>query len=244
MRLADTYVVTEQLLKPLLVRTLEEARDHEETLARLALDDLPAEADRWSAKDHVAHLDAWRRHAAEVLNAAGRGEPMSEEDASDIDAQNARVYAATHDLAAGDVVASARESYALLISAIHGCTEEQLWQRRVGRPGAIWRVVPGNGHPHVAGHLTQWFLEHGDGQAADAIAAWSSLLDDLFTDNTSRAAARYNYACYFAKAGRVDEALPLLQEAFGIDAGLRSWAAEDSDLSAVRGDPRVAALLA
>ena len=71
--------MTDQQVKPQLRRTVEAAQDEERVLAELC-DDTPAGVDgRWTAKDHVAHLSAWREHAARVLDAALRGEDQLED---------------------------------------------------------------------------------------------------------------------------------------------------------------------
>ena len=156
--------MTDQQVKPQLRRTVEAAQDEERVLAELC-DDTPAGVDgRWTAKDHVAHLSAWREHAARVLDAALRGEDQLED--FDIDTQNARIHATYRDQSARDVLAAAQASYEQLLAAIEATTETVLHRDRKGRAGPVWRVVPGNGHAHVGQHLSQWQLEHGDENAA------------------------------------------------------------------------------
>jgi len=53
-------------LKKRLLETLVASQDREQELDRLC-DDLRADPERWTAKDHVAHLAHWRRYAARVL---------------------------------------------------------------------------------------------------------------------------------------------------------------------------------
>jgi tetratricopeptide (TPR) repeat protein len=48
----------------------------------------------------------------------------------------------------------------------------------------------------------------------------------------------YNLACCEALAGRADDALGHLSRAAELDARLREWARDDSDLDSIRGDPR------
>jgi hypothetical protein len=48
----------------------------------------------------------------------------------------------------------------------------------------------------------------------------------------------YNAACYRALAGRGDEAIKLLSQAFAGDPdGVRTWSAGDSDLDSIRDRP-------
>jgi len=234
--------VSDQDLRPLLLRTLAAAERRESAFVALCDDAPPADPQRWTAKDHLGHLSAWRDHAARLLMAASAGRAEAEPD--DIDAQNARIHAANAGRHAADVVADAQRSYRTLSAAIGACSEAQLNNPRQERPGEVWRVVPGNGHPHVAQHLVQWYREHGDAAAAEATSRWMRELDDLFTDSPSRAAAAYNQACFYATAGDAEHALPLLRASLQIDPGLRGWIAQDSDLDPIRGDAAVRELLA
>ena len=228
-------------MKPLLLQTLAAAEGRESPFVTLCDDAPAADPERWTAKDHLSHLSAWREHAARLLMAASEGRAEAEPD--DIDAQNARIFAATSGRQAADVIGAAQGSYRTLAAAINACSEAQLNGPRQGRPGEVWRVVPGNGHPHVAQHLVQWYREYGDGAAAEAASRWMRELDDLFTDTRSRAVAAYNQACFYATMGDAVRALPLLRTSLQIDPGLREWIAQDSDLDPIRGDAAVDQLL-
>jgi hypothetical protein len=234
--------MTDEPLRRQLRGTVEAAREKERTLAELC-DDTPAEADgRWTAKDHVAHLSAWREHAARVLDAAVHGEELAED--FDIDTENARTYATNRDRSAHDVLAAAGASYDQLLAAIDATTEAVLQRDRKGRAGPVWRVVPGNGHTHVGEHVIQLQLEDGDDKAAEETAVWVHGLDLLFTDAQSQAVADYNLACFYARAGRAEEAIPLLRRSLEKgNASLAEWAREDADLNNIRDRPEVSALL-
>lgn len=58
------------------------------------------------------------------------------------------------------------------------------------------------------------------------------------------AGVRYNVACLYAVAGRVDECLDTLEAAVRAGFGNHDWLERDPDLAAVRGHPRFEALLA
>jgi len=234
--------MTEQQVKPQLRRTVEAAQAKERVLAELS-DDTTAGVDgRWTAKDHVAHLSAWREHAARVLDAALCGEDQPED--LDIDTQNARIHATYRDQSARDVLAAAHASYDQLLATIDATPETVLQRNRKGRPGPVWIVVPGNGHAHVGQHVSQWQLEHGDDSAAEQTALWVHGLDLLFTDVQSQAVADYNLACFYARSGRAEEAIPLLRASLEKgDASLTEWAREDADLKGIRDRPEVSALL-
>src|SRR5438105_5847306 len=153
--------MADQTLKALLIQTVDAARLREPEFHALC-DERPATSDRWTARDHVVHLTAWRRHAAAVLRAASRDDSFPEPPAPDIDAENARIHAAGQGMPPDRVIAGAVDSYRALAGAIESCSPAQLGRLRAGRPTEVWRVVPGNGHPHLAQHLVQWHIENGD----------------------------------------------------------------------------------
>jgi hypothetical protein len=56
--------------------------------------------------------------------------------------------------------------------------------------------------------------------------------------------ADYNLACFYARAGRAEDAIPLLRASLEKgDASLTEWAREDTDLTGIRDRPEVIALL-
>jgi hypothetical protein len=129
-----------------------------------------------------------------------------------------------------------------LIEAIRACSEDDLLRERPDNAGPIWRVVPGNGHAHVAQHLSYWAADRGDEAASEEAARWGYALDiELFSDN--QPVADYNLACFYARKGNADKALPLLQAALRARPDLRAFAVEDADFAPIRDDPRVQSLM-
>ena len=229
-------------LKSRLLQTLAVSAEREGELHRLAGDPAPAEPTEWSAKDHVAHLAHWRRHAAKVLTAARTGGPAP--DAGDINALNAEVFAANKDRSVDDIKEDALASYAELARAIDDCSDDDLLRPRAGREAATWEVVPPNGHLHLGEHLGFWHLANGDVQAADQALSWMlEVHEAAFTEPRSRSFAEYNLACYFAKQGRSAEAAPHLEKSFMLNPTLKDWAHEDPDLDRIRQDPDLIAIL-
>lgn len=80
--------------------------------------------------------------------------------------------------------------------------------------------------------IAQAAINAGDPQAAYETAA-AGLAD--YPDNAS---LHYNLACYASLAGNTGPALEHIARAFELDPQTRDWAAEDSDLDAIRDDPR------
>jgi hypothetical protein len=227
--------MTDDSLSERLVQSLEAARAKEAVLLDLCDDSPPAEAGRWTVRDNIAHLNTWREHAVHTLDAVRLGKPLEgPANESDLDVRNAEIYE-THK---GDSAADVRA----LIAAVRACSEEDLLRERPGNGGEAWLIVPGNGHAHVAQHLSYLAADNGDPAGAESAAKWAHDLDiELFPEQ--KPVADYNFACFYARNGHADEALPLLQASLLARPDLRRFALEDADLAPIRDDPRVESLL-
>jgi hypothetical protein len=230
-------------LKDRLVQSLHAASEKEAVLLALVDDSSPAEADLWTAKDSIAHLNTWREHGVRALEASRLGTPFEgPANDTDLDARNAQIYELHRADAAATVRAAATETYAALIEAVNACTEADLLRERPDNGGPVWRVVPGNAHSHVAQHLSYWAVDHGDPEGAEAAAKWGYALDsELFPEN--QPVADYNFACFYARNGNAEAALPLLSASLRARPDLRAFALEDVDIEPIRADPRVQSLL-
>jgi hypothetical protein len=235
--------VAESDLKKRLLQTLIASQDRERELEQLC-DDVPSpDPERWTAKDHVAHLAHWRRYAALVLAAAHTGgAPPS---ADDVDGVNAEVQAANRGRPAVEVKEVAGTSYAELAKAIDDCSDEELMKPREGRAGgAVWEVVPPNGHLHLGEHLGFWYEAQGDERAAEQAQLWTHQVHEAaFTDPRSLSFGAYNLGCWYARLGRAAAALPHLARSFELQPELKEWARKDKDLDRIRDEPEVRAIL-
>jgi hypothetical protein len=209
--------------------------------------DEPADPDgRWRAKDQLAHLAWWRARGARVLEAARTGGDPPPRPAGDTDeVQNAAIYAETKDLPAADVKRSAEDSWSALEAALEASSEADLAKPHPhDAETQVWEVVPGMGG-HLGVHLMFWFMDGGDSMHAEAAARWGYEFEcGLLPEGEKRADASYNLACFFARVGRVDEAVPLLRESFRFRPALVEWARKDPDLAGIRNHPDLAPLLA
>jgi tetratricopeptide (TPR) repeat protein len=209
-------------------------------------DSAPSKPGRWTAKDNLAHLSAWRLTAAAELVAVRTGSPAPASVSEDIDESNAKVYEMTRDHPAASVLDEARRSWATLAAAVEACTEEQLLKPRIRRPEqAAWQVIPGNTFFHIAEHLGYWHTERGEDAAAEAAAIWAhDLASATFPDERQRGTADYNLGCFYAVRGRADDAIPYLRSGIELNPSLREWAKTDSDLDSIRSRPELVRLLA
>ena len=231
-------------MKEKLLHLIDAGRAREsEALVPLVDDSEPREPGRWTAKDNLAHLNAWREVAIAEFDSVLRGTPppeLAEED----DTQNATFYAATKDLAAKHVVEMAATSWRELAGRVAESTDEQLVSPRPGHGGQqLWQAVIGNGFGHLSDHLGYWYLEAADDGRAEEAAVWAHDLTVQIPSDAARAGADYNLGCFYARRGRLTEALPYLRSGVEFDAELRDWAKTDPDLDPIRGEPEVAALL-
>jgi len=206
-------------------------------------DAAPAVPGAWTVKDHLAHMAAWREHAAHLLAPGGRAEAMAE--GRNLEERNAAIHEATRGLSAGAVAESVRTSWEVLAAAIEACSEEDLRAPRPNDPERqVWEVIPGNTHGHLAEHLEYLASGRGDEPAAEAVALWVHDLDNQsFADDRTRGSADYNLGCFYARRGRVEDAFPYLRRGLELNPGLREWAREDRDLDPIRRAAMVAALL-
>jgi tetratricopeptide (TPR) repeat protein len=209
-------------------------------------DSPPPEPPRWTAKDNLAHLSAWRLTAASELDAVRTGSSAPFSVSEDIDESNAKVYEATRHQRAALVLEAARRSWATLEAALEACSEDDLLKPRIRRPEqAAWQVIPGNTFFHIAEHLGYWHTERGEDAAAERAAIWAhDLANATLTDDPQRGVADYNLGCFYALRGRAEDAIAYLRSGIELNPTLREWARTDTDLEAIRSTPQLVRLLA
>src|SRR5438477_429726 len=103
-----------------------------------------------------------------------------------------------------------------------------------GPPGASQRMAPirGGGSRCRApglGAAQQWMYD---------------LVRAHFPEPKAVAAATYNFACFYVRVARNDEALLRFRHAFELDPELKEVASKDSDLDRIRDHPELVELLA
>lgn len=209
-------------------------------------DSAPARPGRWTAKDNLAHLSAWRLIAAAELEAVRTGTPAAASVTEEIDGGNAKIYEATRHQPAASVLEEARRSWATLEAALEACSEEDLLKPRVRRPATpLWQVIPGNTYFHIAEHLAYWHDERGEPEQSEAAALWAhDLASKNSPDDRQRGTADYNLGCFYAVRGRGANAIPFLRSGIELNPGLRDWAKTDTDLDSIRSTPELVQLLA
>ena len=230
-------------MKQRLLRAIDSARAREAELEDLAVDE-PADTDgRYHAKDHLAHMAWWRSRSADLIEAVRTGDepPPSVED----EVRNAITYEENRDRSADGIKRDARASWEELTEAIRACSEDDFVKPHPYAPDtALWGVVPADAG-HLGVHLMFLHLDRRDEARAESAARWGYEVETSFFERPrDRADAAYNLACFFARVGRADDALPLLRESFEGKPELRELASRDPDLDSIRGNAELAELLA
>jgi tetratricopeptide (TPR) repeat protein len=225
---------------------IQAAREKEASDLLPHVDDAPpSQPGRWTAKDNLAHLIAWRVHAAAELEAVRTEGPVTFE-SGDINEFNAKAYEAARHQPAASVLEQANRSWESLVAAVEACSEEDLVKPRKRRPEQpAWQVIPGNTYFHIAEHLGYWHTDRGEDAAAEQAAKWAhGLVHATFTDERERGNSDYNLGCFYAVRGRAKEAMPYLRSGIELNPSLREWAKQDTDLDPIRSSPELVSLLA
>jgi hypothetical protein len=200
---------------------------------------------RWAALPVVAHNTEFRRQQVARLRAIRSGQEPPE--FPEADHQSAALYA---ELTAQPADAVGRDSWRVageLIDELALVSQADLtdpsrhpWLR--GRQ--LWLQVIVRGFWHPAGHLGEYFVNHGQADRAVALARQAvATADYLSAPDPARGMASYNLGCALAGAGLLDEAAATVAESIELNRDLRANAGRDPDLAAVRTSERLAALL-
>lgn len=249
--------MSETSVKSIVLALLRQARTHElELLATLTDADRAAAGnpERWSAKDSVAHIAAWRQRHAEKLATTLRGEtPPTWTDMDLVNALNAEQYPLHASEPWPIVAAFSERAYTSLLSQVEAMTEADLAEN--GRfpalnGGSLWGETLGNGVWHVFTHLVALAQMRGDAaqverlQSAELAAqeAVAGLEIARGATPTQRATSEYNMACRYALAGRTDDALAALRRALSARPELALHARHDGDFASLREHPGFIAL--
>ena len=235
-------------LKSKLVELIEQASQEEQALfARLSEDErsVRGEPDRWSPKDTIAHLAAWKTRLAEDLATAARGEtPVRSED---FEVVNAKIFAENRDRSWSEILEEAAEACRQLVEQVEKTSEAELrstetlpWQG--DRP--LWRLIVGTGTIHpLAMHLGPILIERGEKEYATELQEKTAkLLGELDKSQNWQGLVRYNLACHYALAGETETAIEKLREALERNPELTEWSKEDPDLASIREEPGYKAL--
>ena len=202
-------------LKPQLLELLEYAYRQEQVFVQSLAGEARSAVgtpERWSAKDTLAHIAAWKRRAAQVLAAIAGGEPGL--DFEGLDQFNAEVFREHRDLPWFDVLDKSRQAYRLLREQTQATPEDVLAAPEPSGPQdkPAWWFVVGNGCTHALGHLAQAYIEQG--QAAFALEMQEGAAELLLQlDGGPDWRVYYGLAGHYAAAGQPEKAIAALRRA-------------------------------
>ena len=227
-------------MKQELLEALADTRRREADLAALCTAEPPDPDGRWRAQDHLAHIAWLRDRDAQIIEAVRTGGEIPPHFEGDLSAE---IYSATRDHTAATVIANAERSWDQILSAIGACAKEDLERPHPHRQDR--KLIDGSPGDHLGAHLMWCYLEAGDDEAAEAVQLWARDLSNRLSDDPrSRGLASYNLGCFYARVGRVDDAVTLLREGFEGAPYLKEWAERDPDLDPIRESPELKELLA
>jgi tetratricopeptide (TPR) repeat protein len=214
-------------------------------LTPLVNDEAPASPGQWTAKDHLAHIVAWREVAAAEFEAlrTGVGPP---DISNDDDLENAKIYERTHDMPAAALIDDSRHAWNALAAELERASEADLAKPRARWPEETYgRVIVNHTLTHLAEHLGYVHRDRRDEKAAEALARWArDQAAATFPGERQEGVSEYNLGCFYAVRGRAAEAIPHLRRGVELVPGLRDWAQQDSDLDPIRDSPELGELLA
>ncbi len=195
--------------------------------------DAPIRPGDWSAKDHQAHLTAWKGRQAHRFAAARHGvEAPSVSDGGETDEINAELQAARADWAWDAVVAEADQ--------VSGQLEIEIRETDPDLIAGSERLLGGtlgNGAFHAMTHFG-WLVDAEIGVDPDRVSQYvDEVVEQLRASRlppSEVGAGIYNAACFRALSGQADEARELLREAFQLDPELVEWSKQDDDLIKMR----------
>ena len=227
--------------KPLILNLLRQAQEGQNAFfAELSPEDLAAHGEPvfWSAKDHVAHMTFWRRRLIDRLRAIVQGEPQPQ--SQDFSLLNPLIFAEQRDRSWPEILAESDQAYGELIQVTAQLTEEDLtdWNRFDWMPDGepLYVSYMGNCYEHTQNHLAQYLYERGNTErAVEIYGVWATqVVESPAASPHLKSLVLYNRACFDATHGRIDSAIPALQEAFTLHPPYRLFAETDPDLSALR----------
>ncbi len=200
--------------------------------------------ERWTAKDLLAHIRAWKENMIEGLDATAHGRPTAWD--GDTDATNAQVFEKHCRDSWERVTAGLTETNQRLLETVQMMSDLELmdpgrnpWRNK--RPA--WVSIAGNSFSHPIVHIAQYAFEQGD-------AAHGTLLNEMIAERLLamddspawKGNALYNLACAYALGGQCEKAVANLREALALNPELVEWSRKDPDLEPLHSIPEYEAL--
>ena len=147
----------------------------------------------WSAKDHLAHVCAWKEHKANVLSAARAGETV--DDRVDIDRFNRHAFNRFRLWSWNRVRDFNRTVTETLVALVEESTDEWLGSE-ANRSYGRWYTIFLDAVEHPIEHLSGCYYRLGQEREAEALTAGYLALSERFDATAEwRAMLRYRLGC-------------------------------------------------
>ena len=232
--------MTQHAFKPLLLKLLRDAQISQNAFfQQLPLTELSVigTPECWSAKDHVAHMTFWRQRLTPRLQAIIRQEPQPEQE--NFEELNPLIFEEHRYRPWSTLLFESDQAYAELIALVSHLTEEDLtaFHRFDWIDGGmpLYTAFMGNCYEHTQIHLAQYLLDRNTlERALETYKGWTDRVVEARVPATLKGYMFYNLACFYATHNRIEQARPILQQAFTLYPATREFALTDPDLVALR----------
>ncbi len=145
-----------------LLRLTEHSRSVEQEFLESLTDDernAVGSADRWAAKDLIAHLTAWRHRGIEDLLSARRGQVL--EEIEEFDPVNLEIFEAHRHLSLEEVTSRSVAAWQAFSDALEATPDELLLSSEPsGGRRPLWRRVTIEAINHPVTHLAESAIQH------------------------------------------------------------------------------------
>jgi hypothetical protein len=231
--------MTETPLRDGVRHLLANVRNEEWTLDRVLTD-----CERKRAGDEqtpaitelLARANEGRKYATQMLHEAAAG--RSVDDCAEVTPTRAVTWAEAH--------RDAHVAMSALHEALGVVGEEQLaahWGPARNHPQYLWRHVAMYAVRDPSLRYAEWHHRAGrEWEGLAVLSRWYEAVRGSGLPAKALSDASYDLACGFARAGRLDEAMRVLPDAFtyndrGAVGVLKAWAREDTDLAPLADRP-------
>lgn len=111
----------------------------------------------WSVKDVLAHIAAWEQLCLKWIKENKREELTAGTDNDgQVDALNARLYAANRDRSLKEVREESRHSYEQMVAAVEWLSDADIAVEPGWAPGReLWQIIDANSADHYREHIEQ-----------------------------------------------------------------------------------------
>lgn len=192
--------------------------------------------DVWAAKDGMNHIAEWLSRDISRIESADF--PLESTAADQIDDVNRAIFDSHSGKTWDETMTFVESTFTSALELANDLGEAGLERRRSfsnGNERAQWHMLAAHGLMHVIPHLTLICRRSGLDQLPEEMELKTAdLLLSLDRTPSFAGTVKYNLACHYALHGEEAKAMPLLREAFELEASLKEWSKSDEDLDSLR----------